>query len=203
MAASVAVALALAVSACGASGSGSRRASTGTAPQSTTSSTSTTTATAASDKRHACTTNQLRSIFDRTTGAAGSELLVFSVRDTSTSPCALAGYFGIRLLSSTGRLLTSTDHHTAETPGGVPASSETVTLEPGGEATTATSFSNDAPTGSGATCNKVATAQLIPPTGTGQRTVRIPRSSQPLICGARAPIDVFVTRPGPPPANYR
>lgn len=222
VAAAASVALALAVSACGTSGSTSGASptatsapaansasrssgggSTGSPPQGTATPSSTTTA-AASDQSIACTTSDLRFHFDRTTGTAGTELLVFSVRNTTAQSCDLAGYFGISLYSSAGRLLTGTDHRKAATPGGVPAHSTTVTLKPDGEATTATAFSDNAPTGSGVTCTKVAAAQLIPPNQTSQAAVPIPRSSQPMFCGSpRAPIDVFVTRPGPPPANYR
>lgn len=155
-------------------------------------------------KATTCSAADLRFLFDRTTGAAGTELLLLSVRNTTAQPCALDGYFGISLYSSTGRLLTGTDHREAKIPGGAPARTETVTLKPGGEATTATAFSDNAPTGSGITCTRVAAAQLIPPNETGHGTVPIPRTSRPLFCSStRAPIDVFVTRPGPPPANYR
>jgi hypothetical protein len=92
------------------------------------------------------------------------------------------------------------NHAPSRKPKGLSLPDLPVTAEPAAYLT----FSDNAPTGSGITCTRVAAAQLIPPNETGHGTVPIPRTSRPLFCSStRAPIDVFVTRPGPPLANYR
>lgn len=201
-------ALTLAVAACGSAPSAS--GPTGNASQGTTTPSSTTTASSTTtgtgdppDNNRACTAEDLRFRFDRTTGTAGTELLLFSVRDT-TGRCELAGYFGISLYSSSGRLLAGAGRGIAMSRDGTPVRPETITLEPGAEATTGTAFPDNAPTGSGVACTKVAAAQLIPPEQTSGDTVPIPRASRPMFC-SRTPaiVDAFATQPGPPPADYR
>lgn len=130
------------------------------APSSTTTATSATGSTTAAGLS-ACTAAGLSGAIVGSTGAAGTEEITVSLRNTGTAPCTLGGYPGLLLLAASGASLPTTVvrkgaySFTAMAP-------TTVTVAPG----TAVYFNigySDVPVGSETSCPTSASLEITPP----------------------------------------
>lgn len=168
----LAVVSAVALSACSSSPGTSGTTTTTRPPATTTtttgsaSSTSTTTAPAVAT----CQVSGLRIADVGQGGAAGTQEVTFALTNTSSSSCSTFGYPGMLLVSTTGKVLTTT----AERGGGLTFENiapSKVTLAAGATAYFNVGF-NDVTTVN-TTCSSTHTVDVTPPTNTTHVAVKV------------------------------
>jgi len=141
---------------------------TGTGPQTDTTATKTSTTPGAVG--NPCTASDLTPSFLGSNGAAGTIVLGFALKNTSTSTCHTYGWPGVEFLSASGAALpTGTTRTTGDVVGSTPAS--VVTLAPGQEASFRMVTSDMGPNGSA--CPTAAALQIYAPDDTVKMKVAL------------------------------
>jgi hypothetical protein len=134
---------------------------TGTGPQTDTTATKTSTTPGAVG--NPCTASDLTPSFLGSNGAAGTIVLGFALKNTSSSTCHTYGWPGVEFLSSSGAALpTGTTRTTGDVVGSTPAG--VVTLAPGQEASFRMVTSDMGPNGSA--CPTATALQIYAPDDT-------------------------------------
>lgn len=186
--ASAAVALAVAAGACGSAPRSSVSVSTDATPSTTatTQATSTTTAAAPTTSTTvsptpsgsgACTASALTISLANYAGAGGTGYYGFNVVNTGTTPCVLAGYFGVSIYATSGQQLTATATRESVTLRGQGPTS--FSLAPNGKANFIASVGE---TGT-SSCTPIGSFDFIPPNTTSSVAVKVGSSHQGGYCG--------------------
>ena len=119
----------------------------------------------------ACSAADLTPVFLGSNGAAGTIVLGFALKNTSSTSCHTYGWPGVQFLSSRGSALrTGATRTTTDVAGSTPATA--ITLKPG-EVASFRMTASDVPTGGGS-CPTAAKLQIYAPDDTATMNVAVP-----------------------------